>query len=67
MRRWNILYEADEAGGEFLQFYGRPLQCGLFFEIVQRRGGYDGYGASNAPFRIAALKRLMRGKYMPRL
>lgn len=66
MRRWNILYEADDNGGEFLQFYGRPLQGGLFFEIVERRGGYDGYGASNAPFRIAALKRLLRGKAIPR-
>lgn len=66
LRRWNILYEADDDGREFLQFYGRPLQNGLFFEIVERRGGYDGYGALNAPFRIAALKRLMRGKAIPR-
>ncbi|MBU3029543.1 bifunctional sugar phosphate isomerase/epimerase/4-hydroxyphenylpyruvate dioxygenase family protein [Paracoccus marinaquae] len=66
LRRWNILYEQDDSGGEFLQFYGRPLAGGLFFEIVERRGGYDGYGALNAPFRIAALKRLMRGKAIPR-
>lgn len=66
LRRGNILYEADDAGGEFFQFYGRPLQGGLFFEIVERRGGYDGYGASNAPIRIAALKRLLRGKSFPR-
>ncbi|RMC32066.1 bifunctional sugar phosphate isomerase/epimerase/4-hydroxyphenylpyruvate dioxygenase family protein [Paracoccus alkanivorans] len=65
LRRWNILYEVED-GAEFFQFYGRPLQGGLFFEIVERRGGYDGYGALNAPFRIAALKRLMRGKDMPR-
>ncbi|RJE85944.1 bifunctional sugar phosphate isomerase/epimerase/4-hydroxyphenylpyruvate dioxygenase family protein [Paracoccus onubensis] len=65
LRRWNILYEA-EGETEFFQFYGKPLQGGLFFEIVERRGGYDGYGAVNAPFRIAALKRLMRGKDMPR-
>lgn len=66
LRRWNILYEIDDQGGEFLQFYGRPIVGGLFFEIVERRGGYEGYGALNAPFRIAALKRLMRGKSMPR-
>ncbi|WBU63778.1 bifunctional sugar phosphate isomerase/epimerase/4-hydroxyphenylpyruvate dioxygenase family protein [Paracoccus aerodenitrificans] len=66
LQRWNILYEADDRGGEFLQFYGQPLQGGLFFEIVERRGGYDGYGAANAPFRIAALKRLLRGKTIPR-
>lgn len=65
LRRWNILYEADE-GGEFYQFYGKPLQNGLFFEIVERRADYDGYGAANAPFRIAALKRLMRAKGMPK-
>ena len=65
LRRWNILYEAD-GEAEFFQFYSRPLEGGLFFEIVERRGGYDGYGASNAPFRIAALKRLMRAKGMPK-
>ncbi|HIC65893.1 MAG TPA: 3-keto-5-aminohexanoate cleavage protein, partial [Paracoccus sp.] len=65
LRRWNILYEA-EGEAEFYQFYGRPLTGGLFFEIVERRGGYDGYGAANAPFRIAALKRLLRAKDMPR-
>lgn len=65
LRRWNILYEADDRG-EFFQFYGKPLQNGLFFEIVERRADYDGYGAANAPFRIAAMKRLMRAKGMPK-
>ncbi len=61
----NILYDED-ANGAFFQFYSRPFAGGLFFEIVQRVGGYDGYGGPNAPFRIAAQKRLMRGKGMPR-
>jgi 4-hydroxyphenylpyruvate dioxygenase len=26
----------------------------VFFEVVQRRAGYDGYGAVNAPVRLAA-------------
>ena len=26
----------------------------VFFEVVQRNGGYDGYGAANAPVRLAA-------------
>jgi 4-hydroxyphenylpyruvate dioxygenase len=26
----------------------------LFFEVLERRGGYDGYGASNSPVRMAA-------------
>jgi 4-hydroxyphenylpyruvate dioxygenase len=25
----------------------------VFFEMVERRGGYDGYGAPNAPVRHA--------------
>src|SRR3546814_13286053 len=35
---------------------------GFFFEIVQRRGGYRGYGGPNAPFRIAAQKRTILPK-----
>jgi 4-hydroxyphenylpyruvate dioxygenase len=65
MRARNILYDAD-ASGEFLQLYSRPFAGGMFLEIVQRRGGYVGFGAPNAPFRIAAQKRLMRPKGMPR-
>jgi 4-hydroxyphenylpyruvate dioxygenase len=26
----------------------------LCFEVVERRGGYSGYGAGNAPVRMAA-------------
>jgi len=62
----NILYDEDGRGGRFWQFYSRPFGGGLFFEIVQRAGGYDGYGAPNAPFRIAAQKRLMRHPAVPR-
>ncbi|SET75921.1 bifunctional sugar phosphate isomerase/epimerase/4-hydroxyphenylpyruvate dioxygenase family protein [Oceanicella actignis] len=62
---FNILYDED-ADGAFFQFYSRPFAEGLFFEVVQRVGGYDGYGAANAPFRIAAQKRLMRPKGVPR-
>jgi 4-hydroxyphenylpyruvate dioxygenase len=61
----NILYDED-AEGAFLQFYSRPFAGGLFFEIVERTGAYDGSGAANAAFRIAAQKRLMRPKGMPR-
>lgn len=65
LRSGNILYDRDK-GGEFFQLYGRPGADGLFFEIIERRGDYDGYGAPNAPFRIAAQKRLLRPKGMPR-
>ena len=65
LRALNLFYDADGRGGEFLQLYSRPFAHGLFFEIVERRGGYDGYGAANAPVRIAAQKRLGRPKGMP--
>jgi 4-hydroxyphenylpyruvate dioxygenase len=58
LRENNILYDRDE-GGEFFQFYSQPLGEAFFFEVVQRVG-YGGYGASNAPFRIAAQKRALQ-------
>jgi 3-dehydroshikimate dehydratase len=30
----------------------------VFFEVVQRVGGYEGYGEVNAPIRMAAHRRL---------
>ena len=65
MRSANILYDRDD-GGEFFQLYSPPIGNGMFFEIVERRGAYSGYGAPNAPFRIAAQKRFLRPKGMPR-
>jgi len=62
----NILYDRDD-GGEFFQLYSTNLGEGFFFEIVERRGRYAGYGAVNAPFRIAAQKRSMRPSAIPRL
>ncbi|MEC9346626.1 MAG: TIM barrel protein [Pseudomonadota bacterium] len=58
LRGAGILYDRDE-GGEYLQLYSRPLGEGFFFEIVERRGDYRGYGAANAQFRIAAQKRIV--------
>lgn len=65
LRAGNILYDRD-ANGEFLQVYSENFGEGFFFEIVERRGGYNGYGAANAPFRIAAQKRHIRPPAMPR-
>ena len=62
----NIFYDEDETGA-FLQLYSQPFAGGIFFEIVERRGDYKGYGAANAPFRIAAQKRLLRPKGMPKI
>ncbi|HMO08477.1 MAG TPA: VOC family protein, partial [Paracoccaceae bacterium] len=66
MQAANVLYDED-AGGQFFQLYSAPRPDGFFLEIVQRQGAYDGYGAPNAPFRIAAQKRSTRPAGMPRL
>jgi len=51
-----VLYDRD-AHGEFLLFYTELLGSRVFFEIVQRIGGYRGYGAANAPVRMTAHRR----------
>ena len=60
LRKANVLYDRDASGGEYFQLYSVATEDGRFFEIVERRGGYAGYGAPNAVFRIAAQKRLVR-------
>ncbi|WP_323014279.1 bifunctional sugar phosphate isomerase/epimerase/4-hydroxyphenylpyruvate dioxygenase family protein [Devosia sp.] len=67
LRAANILYDRDGAGAEFFQIYSAAMPDGRFFEVVERRGGYAGYGAANAVFRIAAQKRQVRPATMPRL
>ncbi|WP_457964356.1 sugar phosphate isomerase/epimerase and 4-hydroxyphenylpyruvate domain-containing protein [Arthrobacter sp. D1-29] len=47
----NLLYDRD-ADGEFLHFYTATVGS-VFFEMVERRGNYGGYGAPNAPVRHA--------------
>jgi 4-hydroxyphenylpyruvate dioxygenase len=54
MRERNILYDEDAAGSYF-QLYTRDIN-GLFFEAVER-AGYKGFGAANAPVRMAAQAR----------
>lgn len=60
----NILYDKDEHG-EYFQLYSPTFSGGFFFEIVERRG-YRGYGAANAIFRIAALRKSLEPAGMPR-
>ncbi len=48
-----MLYDRD-ARGEFFHFYTALLGPRLFLEVVQRLGDYSGYGAVNAPTRMAA-------------
>lgn len=57
LRAHDLLYDRDERGGEFLHAYTETLDQRFFLEIVERRGGYDGYGAPNAAVRLAAQAR----------
>ncbi|WP_113717708.1 bifunctional sugar phosphate isomerase/epimerase/4-hydroxyphenylpyruvate dioxygenase family protein [Arthrobacter dokdonensis] len=51
LRELDLLYDRD-ADGAFLHFYTATVGS-VFFEMVERRGGYNGYGAPNAPVRHA--------------
>jgi 4-hydroxyphenylpyruvate dioxygenase len=53
LRSLNLLYDCDDTG-EFLHAYTTTFDDRFFFEIVQRRGGYQQYGAVNAAVRMAA-------------
>ena len=66
LRAENILYDRDGTA-EYFQIYSQTFGEGFFFEIVERRGGYNSYGGPNAPFRIAAQRRRMRPKGMPKV
>ena len=52
LKALNLLYDRSPQG-EFIHFYTRTVGT-VFFEFVQRIGGYDGYGTDNAPVRLAA-------------
>jgi 4-hydroxyphenylpyruvate dioxygenase len=54
MREGGILYDRDSAGGEFFHVYTEQFAERFFLEVVERRGAYEGYGAANAPVRLAA-------------
>lgn len=54
MRTYGILYDADGTGGEFFHFFTPVVGEDLFFEVVERIGGYEGYGETNSAVRVAA-------------
>ena len=58
LRANDILYDKDDFG-EYLQAYTTNIGGLFFFEIVERRG-YKGFGAINAPIRLAAQARLAK-------
>jgi 4-hydroxyphenylpyruvate dioxygenase len=64
LRANHVLYDRQGAG-EYFQAYTKDFDGGFFFEIVQRRG-YAGFGAANAPIRLAAQTRLARHPAIPR-
>lgn len=54
LRRLGVLYDRDDAGGELFHLY-TPLVAGRFYvELLERRGGYRGFGAANTPVRLAS-------------
>ncbi|MCQ1956727.1 sugar phosphate isomerase/epimerase and 4-hydroxyphenylpyruvate domain-containing protein [Arthrobacter sp. zg-Y826] len=60
LQELNLLYDRD-GDGEFLHFYTGTVG-NVFFEVVERRGGYEGYGAPNAPVRLASQYLASRGE-----
>jgi 4-hydroxyphenylpyruvate dioxygenase len=61
----NMLYERD-GESEYFQIYTATFDDRFFFEIVERRGGYRGFGASNAQVRLTAQARTARHPAVPR-
>jgi 4-hydroxyphenylpyruvate dioxygenase len=66
LRRQSVLYDRDEHG-ELLHFFTQVLGGRVFFEVVQRIGGYTGDGAANSPVRMAAhrAQRAMKDREVP--
>ncbi len=53
LREHGVLY--DRVGdGELLHVYTDVLATGFYVELLERRGGYDGYGSANTHVRLAA-------------
>lgn len=58
LRVRNILYDRDDEG-EYYQAYTQTFANRFFFELVERRA-YRGFGAANAPIRLASQTRQRR-------
>ena len=58
---YNVLYDRDAQGGELFHVYTEPFEERFFFEIIQRKGGYVGYGAANVAVRLAAMAKARSG------
>lgn len=58
---YNVLYDRDAQGGELFHVYTEPFEGRFFFELLQRKNGYLGYGAANVAVRLAALAKARSG------
>ncbi|MFV3411105.1 3-dehydroshikimate dehydratase QuiC [Pseudomonas sp. NY15436] len=60
---YNVLYDRDAQGGELFHVYTEPFEGRFFFEILQRKNGYAGYGATNGAVRLAAMAKARTLKF----
>lgn len=58
---YNVLYDRDAQGGELFHVYTEPFEGRFFFELIQRKNGYAGYGAANVAVRLAAMAKSRSG------
>ncbi|AZE13680.1 4-hydroxyphenylpyruvate dioxygenase [Pseudomonas chlororaphis subsp. aureofaciens] len=58
---YNVLYDRDAQGGELFHVYTEPFEGRFFFEIIQRKNGYVGYGAANVAVRLTAMAKSRSG------
>ncbi|MGY2401635.1 3-dehydroshikimate dehydratase QuiC [Pseudomonas sp. SDO5271_S396] len=58
---YNVLYDRDAQGGELFHVYTEAFEGRFFFEILQRKNGYAGYGAANVAVRLAAMAKSRSG------
>ncbi|MCD9572851.1 3-dehydroshikimate dehydratase QuiC [Pseudomonas protegens] len=58
---YNVLYDRDAQGGELFHVYTEPFEGRFFFEIIQRKNAYAGYGAANVAVRLAAMAKSRSG------
>jgi 4-hydroxyphenylpyruvate dioxygenase len=58
---YNVLYDRDAQGGELFHVYTESFDDRFFFEILQRKNGYAGYGAANVAVRLAAMAKARSG------
>ena len=63
LRRHHLLFDRGPGpggDGTFRHAYTLPFHDRFFFEVAERAGGYDGFGAANAGVRMAAQQRPQR-------